>query len=197
MSVALDQVALDTLFLDARTYHAWYHKSVSETRLEKLYELARIGPTSMNSSPARFVFIISDEGREKLKPALSPGNVEQTMSAPVTVIVAHDSRFYEYLPKLSPHAKGASERFANNTKSAESTAFRNGCLQGAYLIMAARALGLDCGPMSGFDSAKVDEIFFPDGRWKSNFLVNIGYGDPAGLYPRAPRLDFEEACVVI
>ncbi|HEX7026377.1 MAG TPA: malonic semialdehyde reductase [Gammaproteobacteria bacterium] len=195
--MSLDQTALDALFLNARTHHAWRSKPVSDAQLVKLYELTRMGPTSMNSSPARFVFITSNEGREKLKPALSPGNVEQTMSAPLTVIVAHDSRFYEYLPKLAPHAKGAAEKFANNAGLAESTAFRNGSLQGAYLIMAARALGLDCGPMSGFNNAKVDEIFFPDGRWKSNFLVNIGYGDPAKLYPRAPRLDFDEACVVV
>lgn len=195
--MSLEQAALDTLFNNARTHHGWQNKPVSDAQLRKLYELTKWGPTSMNSSPARFVFITSNEGKEKLKPALSPGNVEQTMSAPVTVIVAYDSRFYEHLPKLAPHAKGAADKFAGNAGLAESTAFRNGSLQGAYLIMATRALGLDCGPMSGFNNAMVDEIFFPDGRWKSNFLVNIGYGDPARLYSRAPRLDFEEACVVV
>lgn len=197
MPDVLYQTALDTLFHSARTHNAWQPKPVSETQLKKLYELTRMAPTSMNSSPARFVFITSHEGREKLKPALAAGNIEQTMSAPVTVIVAYDSRFYEHLPKLFPHAQGAAEKFAGNPALAESTAFRNGSLQGAYLILAARALGLDCGPMSGFNNAKVDEIFFPDGRWKSNFLVNLGYGEPAKLYPRGPRLDFEEACVVI
>lgn len=197
MSDVLDQTALDRLFHGARTHHAWQPKPVSEARLRELYALTRMAPTSMNCSPARFVFITSDEGREKLKPALAAGNIEQTMSAPVTVIVAYDSRFYEYLPKLFPHAKGAAERFVDNTALAESTAFRNGSLQGAYLILAARALGLDCGPMSGFNNARVDEIFFPDGRWKSNFLINLGYGDPDKLYPRGPRLDFEEACVVV
>lgn len=197
MSDVLDQTALDRLFHGARTHHTWLPKPVSEARLRQLYALTRVAPTSMNCSPARFVFITSDEGREKLKPALAAGNIEQTMSAPVTVIVAYDSRFYEYLPKLFPHAKGAAERFVDNTALAESTAFRNGSLQGAYLILAARALGLDCGPMSGFNNARVDEIFFPDGRWKSNFLINLGYGDPDKLYPRGPRLDFEEACVVV
>lgn len=197
MSTVLDQTALDALFYNARTHHAWQPKPVSESQLRQLYELTKMGPTSMNSSPARFVFITSDEARENLKPALMEGNVEQTMRAPVTVIVAYDSRFYEHLPNLFPHAKGAASKFADNPSLAESAAFRNGSLQGAYLIMAARALGLDCGPMSGFNNAKVDEIFFPDGRWKSNFLVNIGYGDPAKLYSRGPRLEFEEACVVV
>lgn len=197
MSTVFDQAALDTLFHNARTHHGWQARPVNKSQLRKLYDLTKMGPTSMNSSPARFVFITSDAGREKLKPALMKGNIEQTMSAPVTVIVAHDSRFYEHLPQLFPHAEGAASKFANDSSLAESTAFRNGSLQGAYLIMAARALGLDCGPMSGFKNAMVDEIFFPDGRWKSNFLVNLGYGDFAKLHLRGPRLDFEEACVVV
>jgi 3-hydroxypropanoate dehydrogenase len=152
-----------------------------------------MGPTSANSGPARFVFVRTTEAKERLKPALSAGNLEKTMAAPVTVIVAYDPRFYDELPRLFPHAD-ARAWFAGNEALAEETAFRNSTLQGAYLIMAARALGLDCGPMSGFDRAKVDEAFLAGRGWKSNFLVNLGYGDPEGVLERLPRLSFDEAC---
>lgn len=190
---ALDAAALDQLFRAARTHYAWQDRPVPDTRLQELYDLLKWGPTSANSCPARFVFIRTREGKEKLKPALSAGNVEKTMRAPVTCIVAHDRRFYDALPRLFPHADAAGW-FAGNDRLAEETAFRNGTLQGAYLILAARAVGLDAGPMSGFDNARVDEAFFAGTHWASNFLVNLGYGDPAGLHPRAPRLSFDEAC---
>ena len=188
----IDAAALDTLFRTARTHYKWQDRPVPDTRLAELYDLLKYGPTSANSSPARFVFIRTAEGKEKLRPALSEGNLEKTMTAPVIAIVAHDTRFYDELPKLFPHADARSW-FAGNDALAEVTAFRNGSLQGAYLILAARAIGLDAGPMSGFDNAKVDEAFFAGTSWKSNFLVNLGYGDESGLFPRSPRLTFDEA----
>jgi 3-hydroxypropanoate dehydrogenase len=192
----LDDRTLDTLFRKARTHNGWQNKPVSDDQLRAIYELMKWGPTSANSSPARIVFVRTREGKERLRPALSSGNTEKTMSAPVTAIVAYDTRFYEHLPKLFPHDQTATSWFSGPGKEAVShaTAFRNGSLQGAYLIMAARMLGLDIGAMSGFDNAKVDEAFFPDGRFKSNFLCNIGYGDPAKLFNRNPRLSFEDAC---
>jgi 3-hydroxypropanoate dehydrogenase len=165
---------------------------VPDTKLAELYDLLKYGPTSANSSPARFVFIRTAEGKEKLRPALSEGNLDKTLTAPVVAIVAHDTRFYEELPRLFPHADARSW-YAGNEPLAEVTAFRNGTLQGAYLILAARAIGLDAGPMSGFDNAKVDEAFFAGTSWKSNFLVNLGHGDESGLFPRSPRLTFDEA----
>lgn len=199
MRNALSDQALDQLFRQARTYHSWLPQPVSDELLHQLYDLMKWGPTSANLAPARFVFLRTREGKERLRPALSPGNVDQTMKAPVTVIVAHDERFYEKALVLSPHNPKMRDVFAGSPAMAESTAFRNGSLQGAYLILGARSLGLDCGPMSGFDNAKVDELFFPAapapaGRWRSNFLCNLGYGDPAGLYPRGPRLEFEDVC---
>jgi 3-hydroxypropanoate dehydrogenase len=188
----LDAAALDQLFRATRTHNKWQDRPVPDTKLQELYDLLKYGPTSANSSPARFVFIRTAEGKARLKPALSEGNVEKTMSAPVIVIVAHDTRFYDELPKLFPHADARSW-FAGNESLAEVTAFRNGTLQGAYLIMAARAVGLDTGPMSGFDNAAVDEAFFAGTSWKSNFLVNLGFGDDSGLFPRSPRLSFDEA----
>jgi 3-hydroxypropanoate dehydrogenase len=180
---------------------------VPDQLLHELYEVAKWGPTSANSSPARFVFLRSAAAKERLRPALATGNVAKTMSAPVTVIVAYDLKFYDKLPKLFPHNPAMRDNFATNPQLIEETAKRNSALQGAYLILAARALGLDCGPMSGFDNAKVDEEFFaadkcedceqeffPAGHVKSNFLCNIGYGDPAKLLPRSPRLDFRETC---
>jgi 3-hydroxypropanoate dehydrogenase len=158
--------------------------------------VARFGPTSANSSPARFVFLITPQAKERLRPALSPTNVEKTMTAPVTVIVAWDTEFHEKLPQLFP-ARDMRSIFAGNAALIHETAFRNGTLQGAYLMIAARALGLDCGPMSGFDQQKVNAEFFPDGKWKANFLCNIGYGDPTKLFPRNPRLSFDEACRVL
>lgn len=163
-----------------------------DAKLHELYDLLKWGPTSANSSPARFVFVRTPEGKAKLKEALSAGNTEKTMAAPVTAIVCHDSYFYDKLGQLFPHAD-AKPWFTSSPEFAEKTAFRNGSLQGAYLMLAARAVGLDVGPMSGFDNAKVDELFLFGTGWKSNFLVNLGYGDPAGLFPRSPRLSFDEA----
>jgi 3-hydroxypropanoate dehydrogenase len=198
---------LDVLFQKARTHNTWLPKPVPDELLRELYEVAKWGPTSANSSPARFVFLRSKAAKERLRPTLAAGNVEKTMKAPVTVIIAYDLKFYDKLPKLFPPNPAMRDIFANNPQLIEETAKRNSSLQGAYLIMAARALGLDCGPMSGFDNAKVDEEFFaagkceaceqeffPAGHVKSNFLCNIGYGDPSKLYPRNPRLDFSEAC---
>jgi 3-hydroxypropanoate dehydrogenase len=165
---------------------------VPDAKLQELYELLKWGPTSANSSPARFVFVRTPEGKAKLKEALSAGNTEKTMTAPVTVIVCYDSYFYDKLGQLFPHAD-AKPWFTSSPEFAEKTAFRNGSLQGAYLMLAARAIGLDVGAMSGFDNAKVDELFLFGTGWKSNFLVNLGYGDVAGLFPRSPRLSFDEA----
>ncbi len=192
----LDDSALDTLFRAARTKNAWTDRLVNDETLHALYDILKFGPTSANCSPARFVFIRTQEAREKLKPALNPGNIEKTMSAPVTVIVAHDPLFYEHLPRLFPHAD-ARAWFSGNPDLAEETAMRNGTLQGGYLIMAARALGLDVGPMSGFDKDKVDRAFLADHGWKSNFLINLGYGVAEDMFPRSPRLDFEEACRLV
>ena len=188
----LDDRALDQLFRAARTQNKWQDRPVPDAKLQELYELLKWGPTSANSSPARFVFVRTPEGKAKLKEALSAGNTEKTMTAPVTAIVCYDSYFYDKLGQLFPHAD-AKPWFTSSPEFAEKTAFRNGSLQGAYLMLAARAIGLDVGPMSGFDNAKVDELFLFGTGWKSNFLVNLGYGDPAGLFPRSPRLSFDEA----
>lgn len=188
--------ALDLIFRNARTHSAWLPKPVPVEILREVYDLARMGPTSANSSPARFVFLTTPEAKERLKPALAPLNVEKTMAAPVTVIVAWDTEFYEKLPKLVPH-RDVRSYFVGNEKLAEETGFRNSSLQGAYFIIAARALGLDCGPMSGFDPGKLNAEFFPDGKWKANFICNLGYGDSSKLYPRNPRLEFDEAARVI
>jgi 3-hydroxypropanoate dehydrogenase len=194
----LDDRSLDVLFRNARVHNGWQDKPVSDDQLRAIYDLMKWGPTSANSSPARLVFVRTQEGKERLRPALSSGNTEKTMTAPVTAIVAYDPLFYEHLPKLFPHNLTASSWFSGekNKAVAEATAFRNGSLQGAYLLIAARTLGLDVGPMSGFDNAKVDAAFFPDGRFKSNFLCNIGYGDQTKLFNRNPRLSFEEACTL-
>lgn len=189
----LDDAALDQLFREARTQNKWTDRPVPDAKLREMYDLLKMAPTSANASPARFVFVRTPEGKAKLKPALSAGNLEKTMNAPVTVIVAHDLHFYDKLPQLFPHAPNARDWFTGSSYFAEQTAFRNGSLQGAYLILAARAVGLDAGPMSGFDTAKVDDAFFSGTNWKTNFLVNLGYGDPEGLFPRNPRLDIEDA----
>ncbi|MFM7419377.1 MAG: malonic semialdehyde reductase [Alphaproteobacteria bacterium] len=188
----LDDRALDQLFRAARTQNKWQDRPVPDAKLHELYDLLKWGPTSANSSPARFVFVRTPEGKAKLKEALSAGTTEKTMTAPVTVIVCYDSYFYDKLGQLFPHAD-AKPWFTSSPEFAEKTAFRNGSLQGAYLMLAARAIGLDVGAMSGFDNAKVDELFLFGTGWKSNFLVNLGYGDPAGLFPRSPRLSFDEA----
>lgn len=188
--------ALDVLFREARTHSAWLPKAVPVELLRKAYDLARMGPTSANTSPARFVFLMSPAAKERLKPALNPGNVDKTMAAPVTVIVAWDTEFHENLPRLFPQRDMRSVFIANQAL-AEQTAFRNSSLQAGYFILAARALGLDCGPMSGFDANKVNAEFFPDGKWKANLLCNLGYGDQSKLFPRNPRLGFENAAIIL
>ena len=194
--MTLEAAAHDLLFREARTHNKWQDKPVTDAQIHELYDLLKFGPTSANSSPARFVFIRTPEGKEKLKPALSSGNTDKTMSAPLTVIVAYDPKFYEKLPQLFPHNQDAKSWFTSNDSLAATTAFRNGTLQGAYLMVAARALGLDIGAMSGFDNDIVDKAFFAGNGWRSNFLCNLGYGDWSGVFGRSPRLDFDEACIL-
>lgn len=192
----LDDTALDLIFRAARTHNA-FSGELTDADLHALYELVKMGPTTANSQPGRFVFLRSRAAKERLRPALSPGNLEKTLSAPVTVIVAYDMQFYENLPRTFPHTDARSWFAGQPAHSIETTALRNSSLQGAYLIIAARALGWDTGPMSGFDNAMVDAEFFPDGRWKSNFLCNLGRGDPSKIFARSPRLDFDEVCRVL
>ena len=192
----LNEFALNILFRHARTHSYWLDKAVDEALLQQLYDLLRMAPTSANCSPARLVFVKSPEAKLRLKPAMSEGNRDKTMKAPVTVIVAYDLEFYEQLGKLFPHADARSW-FAGKPETIQNTAFRNSSLQGAYLILAARALGLDCGPMSGFNNALVDQEFFAGSSWRSNFLINLGYGDASHLHPRNPRLEFAEACRIL
>jgi 3-hydroxypropanoate dehydrogenase len=207
----IDGKALDQIFREARTHNIWLDKPVSDDTLRELYDIVKWGPTSANTSPARFVFLRTPQAKERLKPALAPGNVQKVMTAPVTVIIGYDLLFHQKLPKLFPHSPSMKELFEKNPQLVETTAKRNSSLQGAYLIIAARALGLDCGPLSGFDNAKVDEIFFdagrecqgcdqeffPEGHVKSNFLCNLGYGDWSKLFSRNARLRFEEACTLL
>jgi 3-hydroxypropanoate dehydrogenase len=193
---ALDAAALDQLFRTARTHNGWLPKPVTDDELRAVYELMKWAPTSANSSPARIVFVRSRQGKERLRPALSPGNLEKTMAAPATAIIGHDLEFFEKLPQLFPHADARSW-YVGKPALVETTAFRNGSLQGAYLILAARALGLDCGPMSGFDNARVDAEFFAGTAIRSNFLCNLGHGDPAKLFARSPRLAFDDACRIV
>jgi 3-hydroxypropanoate dehydrogenase len=190
----LDDAGLDLIFRKARTRNAWQDQPVTDAMLRAIYELAKMGPTSANSCPGRFVFVRSRAAKERLRPHLLSMNVNKTMQAPCCVIVAYDTRFYDLLPKLFP-SRDFRSGFAADATLSEQTAFRNGTLQGAYFLIAARALGLDCGPMSGFNRATLDAEFFADGRWRSNFLCNIGYGGDENLFPRNPRPDFEEACV--
>ncbi|MBX3610525.1 MAG: malonic semialdehyde reductase [Hydrogenophaga sp.] len=194
--MTIDAQALDQIFLKARTANGFIDKPVPDELLRRVYEVAALGPTSMNTQPTRYVFLNTPAARERLLPAMLPGNLEKTRTAPVTVIVATDTRFYEYMPKVW-HREGAKENFEANAALAGATATRNGTLGGAYFIIAARAVGLDCGPMSGFDIGKVDAEFFPDGRWKTNFLINLGYGDDSKLFDRNARLSFDEACRVL
>jgi 3-hydroxypropanoate dehydrogenase len=193
--MSLDDTALDTLFRTARTKWEFTDEPVTDDDLRALYDLVVLGPTSANCLPARFVFIRTEEGKAKLRPALSAGNLDKTMAAPVTVIVAQDPLFYQNLPKLFPPAD-AKAWFSGNPDLAEETAFRNSTLQGAYLMLAARALGIDSGAMSGFDKAKVDRAFFTESGWKSNFLINLGHGKPEHPFPRLPKLTFEEATLL-
>ena len=196
MTTPLADSALDTLFLTARTHNRFLDRAVPEALLRQAWDLARMGPTAANCQPMRVVFVQGSEAKERLKPALAAGNLEKTMAAPVTAIVAQDMEFHEKLPTLFPHADARSWYVGNDALIAE-TATRNATLQGAYLILALRSLGLDCGPMSGFDPATVDAAFFAGTPVKSNFLINIGYGDAAALYPRGPRLDFDDACRIL
>jgi len=196
MNAPIDNNALDKLFNDARTHNDWLEKAVPETLLHDIWDLVRMAPTSANCSPARIVFVTSAPAKEKLKPCLMGGNMAKTMAAPATAIIGMDMAFHDHLPKLFPH-EDARSWFAGNDVLIEETAFRNGTLQGGYFIMAARALGLDCGPMSGFDKDAVDAAFFAGTQVKSNFLCNIGYGDAATLFPRSPRFDFDDACRIV
>lgn len=195
MHHAVNDEALDTLFRAARTHAVWTDKPVSPAVLMALYDLMRWGPTAANSTPMRIVFVVSPEAKARLKPHLAAGNVDKTMAAPATAILGYDQAFAEHLPKLFPHAPGAKDWFADPV-AAEETAFRNASLQGGYFIVAARALGLDCGPMSGFDADGVTAAFFAGTQVKANFLCNLGYGDASGLHPRGPRLSFDEACTI-
>jgi 3-hydroxypropanoate dehydrogenase len=195
-NMPLTQSTFDQLFLEAHTLNAWLDKPVTDEVLRSLYNNLRMAPTSMNCSPARIVFVKSKAAKEKLKPALMEGNRAKTMAAPVTAIIGYDTRFFEHLPKLFPPMPNARSMFESNASLSDTTAFRNGTLQGAYLILTARALGLDCGPMSGFDNATVDQLFFAGTSVKSNFLCNLGYGDLKGIYPRSPRFEFDEACSI-
>lgn len=188
--------ALKQLFLDARTQNGFLDKPVSDEQLREIYDIAKMGATSMNTQPMRVLFLRSKEAKQRLAPALSPGNLDKTMAAPVTAIVARDMQFFEYMPEIW-HNPAARDTFANNAPMAQATAIRNATLQGAYLMIAARAIGLDCGPMSGFDIAKVNAEFFPDGRCQTDFLCNIGYGDTSKLMGRQPRHSFERACTLL
>lgn len=198
MIESLSEESQNLIFRDARTHNGWLPKPVSDSLLRQVYDLAKWGATSANSFPLRIVFVKSPEAKERLRPALSAGNTAKTMAAPVCAILAYDTEFYENLPRLFPHNQGAINWFKglDNRTVAQATAFRNGSLQGAYFMIAARALGLDCGPMSGFNNAVVDKAFFPDRRVKSNFLCSLGYGDRSKLHPRGPRPSFDEVCTI-
>lgn len=192
----IDPASLDQLFLQARTANGFLDKPVPLALLQEAYDIARMAPTSMNTQPTRYVFLTTAEAKARLLPALTPGNVDKTRSAPVTVIVATDTQFYEHMPQIW-HGAGAKENFEGNPTLATNTATRNGTLGGAYFLIAARAVGLDCGPMSGVDLAKVNAEFFPDGRFAANFLINLGYADHSKEFKRNPRLSFEQACSVL
>ena len=192
----IDNAALDTLFREARTYNSWQGKPVSDGQIKQIFELLKMAPTSANCSPARFTFLTTPEAKERLKPHLDAGNVNKTMAAPVTVIISYDLDFYEQMPKLFPHTD-AKSWFVGKPDFIKTTAYRNGALQAAYLFMAARAVGLDCGPMTGFNPDGVDKAFFAGTNRKSDILCNIGYGGEEGLFPRSPRFDFDEACEIL
>lgn len=193
----IDNHAVETLFTEARTHNVWKDQDVSEEKLRELYRLMHFGPTSMNCQPLRVLFLKSQEAKERLKPALLPGNQEKTMQAPVVAVLGYDTEFYQHLPRMFSHNKDAKSLFEGKTDFINTTAFRNSSIQGGYFILAARALGLNAGPMSGFNNAAVDEEFFPDGRVKSNFLCNLGYGDASALFPRQDRFEFDEVCDVL
>jgi 3-hydroxypropanoate dehydrogenase len=197
MAEPISSEALDQIFLNARTHNRWLDKPVTEAQLRRLVEIVQTGPTSANTLPARFLFVQSDAAKRRLEPLLDEGNRAKTMQAPVCAIIGYDLRFYEHLPRTFPHNQGARGWFEGNQPKIQDAAFRNGSLQGAYLLIAARALGLDTGPMSGFDNAGVDREFFPEGHIKSNFLCSLGYGDASSLMPRLPRLSFDEIAKVV
>ncbi len=197
MTAPISQDALNQLFLNARTHNAWTDAEVPDALLRELVDIVKMGPTSANCSPARIVFVKSDAAKNRLKPFLSEGNLEKTMSAPVCAIIGHDLEFYEHMAKLFPHNKDSRYWFEGDPEKILETAFRNGTLQGAYFLIAARALGLDTGPMSGFDKAGVDEEFFAGTKVRSNFLCNLGHGDPSVLLPRSPRFDFGEIAQIL
>ena len=196
-SKILDDRSLDILFRTARTHNGWHEGEVGDVLIRALYDLMKWGPTAANCCPARFVFVKSKEAKERLRPHLDEGNVEKTMAAPATAIIAYDLKFYDHLPKLFPHNPSARDWFEGNEPKTLSSAVLNGSLQGAYMLIAARALGLDCGPMGGFNAEGVKAEFFPDEPVMPNFLCNLGYGNPSKLHPRAPRLDFDEACEIL
>jgi len=193
----LDDAALDLIFRQARTQNGWLPTPVTDDQLRAIYAIMKLGPTSANSSPARILFLRTPEAKARLLPALSAGNMDKTKAAPVTAVIGYDPRFWELLPRLFPHRPEMKNPYQANAQLAETVAFRNGTLQGAYFMIAARAVGLDVGGMSGFDNAKVDAEFFPDGRIKSNFLCNVGHGDPSKILPKLPRLEFSEACTLL
>jgi 3-hydroxypropanoate dehydrogenase len=195
--MVMNEEGLDLIFRQARTHTAWQNKPVDDALLRKVYDLAKMGPTSANMSPMRIVFVKSPEGKARLKPTLDPGNVDKTMAAPATAIIGMDIHFHELMPKLFPHVDAKAWFKDLPDDILEYVALRNSSLQGAYFMLAARALGLDCGPMSGFNNAKVDAEFFGGTTVKSNFLCNVGYGDASKLHPRSPRLDFDEACKIV
>jgi len=197
MSNPLDQAAFEQVFLNARTFNKFTEQEVSDELIAKLYDMMKWAPTSMNCQPGHFVVVKSAKAKARLNPALAAGNQEKTMGAPATIILATDTQFYDHMPTQFPANPNAKDMFKANNELAEITAFRNSSLQGGYLILAARMLGLDCGPMSGFDNAAVDAEFFADGRYKSNFLINIGYGDSSKNYPRGPRLPLEDAVEIL
>ncbi|MCK4950634.1 MAG: malonic semialdehyde reductase [Gammaproteobacteria bacterium] len=197
MGTALSNETLDTLFREARSHNGWQDTPVTDEQLHQIYDLMKMGPTAANACPARLLFIKSTEAKERLKPCLSEGNVEKSMTAPVVVVIGMDMEFYEQLPKLFPHTDARSWYAGKPEEVIHTAAFRNSTLQGAYFIMAARSLGLDCGPMSGFDAAKLEAEFFPDGRIKANFICAIGHGDASKIFPRHPRLEFDEVCSVL
>ena len=197
MASEIPKECVDQIFMEARTHNAWQDKPVSDELLHRLVDIMKMGPTSANQSPARILFVKSGAAKKRLEPHLSEGNRAKTMSAPVCAIIGYDTKFYEYLPKLFPHANARSWFAAKPEREIEISAFRNGTLQGAYLIIAARALGLDTGPMSGFDNAGVDREFFDGTSVKSNFICSLGYGDPSVLFPRSPRFTFEEMAKII
>ena len=192
-----DPATLRLILTDARTQNVWQQRDVADDLLREIYEIMKMGPTSANCCPARIVFLKSQSSRERLRPALKPNNIDKTMSAPVTAIIAHDTAFWKHAETMFPQNPGAQLTFKDNPTGSGIAAFRNGSLQGAYFLIAARAVGLDCGPMSGFDNALVDDEFFPDTTLKSNFLCNLGYGDPSKTFKRLPRFDFEEVCEIL